>query len=180
MWIFDRASKLRVTCRPRNSTGKEKRKRNRAQRFDRDVTEGDTRVQPRPCHMESHCGSQIAAQDVAVTYLETPSCLHTATRAVDSLFLSTLKEHSGKAKAGEVLCMRCGNIWHRTRGEITRRAALSSRYRARDEVRERNRIVAQQRGGRRLITRARVDRTTAASDKRPRGRPDGGRTQDEW
>lgn len=54
--------------------------------------------------------SQIAAQDVAVIYLETPNCRHTATLAVDSLFLSTLKEQSGRAKAGEVLCMRCGNI----------------------------------------------------------------------
>lgn len=30
------------------------------------------------------------------------------------MFLSTLNEHSGRAKAGEVLSMRCGNICHRT------------------------------------------------------------------
>lgn len=51
-----------------------------------------------------------STQDTTAVYLGTPNCRHTATLAVDSLFLSTLKEHSCKAKAGEVLCMRCGNI----------------------------------------------------------------------
>lgn len=47
-----------------------------------------------------------------LVYLETPNCRHMATLAVDSLFLSTLNEHSGNANAGDILCMRCGNIWN--------------------------------------------------------------------
>lgn len=75
-------------------------------------------------HGTSRPASRRRSQDAAaVIYRETPNCLHTATRAVDSLFLSTLKEHSGKAKAGDVLCMRCGNIWHRTSRTIIARLA---------------------------------------------------------
>ncbi|KAL2732442.1 hypothetical protein V1477_014683 [Vespula maculifrons] len=51
--------------------------------------------------------SQIVSQDAIGTYFETPNCRHMATLAVDSLFLSTLKEHNGKANAGETLCIRC-------------------------------------------------------------------------
>jgi len=82
-----------------------------------------------PLRARSQC-----TQNIATVYLETPNCRHTATLAVDSLFLSTLKEQSGKAKAGEVLCMRCGNIWYRKRvAKITR---LHSEVLTRIKVRE--------------------------------------------
>lgn len=45
-------------------------------------------------------------------YLETPNCRHMATLAVDSLCLSTLNEHSGNANAGDIFCMRYGNVWN--------------------------------------------------------------------